>query len=237
MGTSQGAPTTDPPPRPWIKVCGWKLLPSPQTVPWECFNAVGLNFYERSPRAISPALAGQFAAGVPAHVARFGVFVNRTVDSVLEIAKTAQLTHLQIHGDESIDWLADLNRRSGGMPIVRALRAGPGEMAAVDRTLREIERAGVRLWAVLIDARSVDPQQYGGSGHTAPWSELASFDRSPWPPLILAGGLTPANAGAAVRAVRPWGVDAASGVETAPGVKSPLAIRQFVEAAREAAVG
>jgi phosphoribosylanthranilate isomerase len=93
---------------------------------------------------------------------------------------------------------------------------------------REVDR--VQPAAVLLD--SFVPGEMGGTGHRAPWHLLAGFD--PGVPVILAGGLTPENVAEAIRVVRPWGVDVASGVESAPGVKDPGKVAAFVAAVRAA---
>ena len=103
---------------------------------------------------------------------------------------------------------------------------------SLDEIIAYLDRCGVhKPSAVLIDAH-VDGQE-GGTGQKAPWDLLADF--KPCVPLILAGGLTPENVGEAIAAVRPWGVDVASGVEMSPGRKDPARVHRFVVNAREAA--
>ena len=104
-------------------------------------------------------------------------------------------------------------------------------MADLDAALAQYAKLGVTLAACLVDASVAGA--YGGTGHVAPWELLAhEWPLRPRPPMVLAGGLTAANVGAAVRVVRPWGVDVASGVEAAPGVKDPRLVRAFLEKAR-----
>ena len=109
-----------------------------------------------------------------------------------------------------------------------------GDAAGLARLTRHLDRCralGRLPAAVLIDAHV--PGRYGGTGQTAPWHLLADFD--PGVPLLLAGGLTPDTVAEAVRVVRPWGVDVASGVESSPGRKDPEKVRRFLDRAREAA--
>jgi phosphoribosylanthranilate isomerase len=134
---------------------------------------------------------------------------------------------VQIHGDESPEFLAELK----GLEIIRALRVGDGGLADVHGYLDRCRELGIRLRACLLDAHVAG--SYGGTGRTAPWERIAAeYRRDVDPPLILAGGLTPENVVAAIDAVRPWGVDTAGGVEVAKACKDPDRVRQFLSFAR-----
>src|SRR5262249_21966904 len=104
------------------------------------------------------------------------------------------------------------------------------DLDAIRAYVERMRTAGRAPAAVMIDGHV--PGQYGGTGQTAPWELLTAFD--PGVPLVLAGGLTPENVAEAIRIVRPYGVDVASGVESSPGRKDPLRVQQFLEAVRKA---
>jgi phosphoribosylanthranilate isomerase len=134
---------------------------------------------------------------------------------------------VQLHGDESPADIAAL----GSIPVMKAFR--PTSSLVVIEYLNACTRLGCQPRMVLLDANV--PGEFGGTGHRADWDIAQQYQLSlPAPPLVLAGGLTPANVGEAIRAVRPAAVDTASGVESAPGRKDPERIARFVAAARAA---
>ena len=120
-----------------------------------------------------------------------------------------------------------------GVKLIRAFRIGEEDLAAVAEYLEGCREVGVSLEACLIDARVEG--KFGGTGRTASWDLLSrEYQQDVWPRLILAGGLGPENVADAIHAVRPWGVDVASGVESAPGKKDLQQVRRFIENARKA---
>ena len=163
---------------------------------------------------------------------RIGLFVNASPAQVRETHAALDLDAVQLHGDESVETLAELR----DIPIIRALRLTEEGIGPVHRYLRAVADHGVTLAALILD--SYQKGLYGGTGKTANWEEAAKYHRPgtdmPLPPLILAGGLTPENVAEAVRAVAPYGVDTAGGVESAPGEKSVEKVRAFVQNALEA---
>lgn len=214
----------------WIKICG---LTDPKVAAQVAVlrpDAVGLNFYRSSPRCVTVDVATQVAAALPSEVEPIGVFVNHAAEDVLSISRRVGLRTVQLHGDETPEFAAPL--QAAGLEIIRAFRVGEAGMDEVDRHLSEYRRLGIELRACLVDSRVAG--SFGGTGHTAPWDMLAASWQCDWPPLILAGGLRPDNVAAAIRVVRPWGVDTASGVELAPGRQDPAVARTFIEAARAA---
>lgn len=216
----------------WVKICGIRELRIVQRLAALRPDAVGLNFYAASPRSVSPELAAQIVRELPAAIEPVGLFVNHSLDGIAGIARSCRLRALQLHGDESPGFLAELQQRLPGIRLIRAHRLGDEGLGPLSDYLGECRELGVDLRACLIDAR-VDGM-YGGSGKTVRWELLADWpaDR---PPLVLAGGLTPENAADAVRAVRPWGVDTASGIESAPGQPDLALIERFITSARKAA--
>ena len=139
------------------------------------------------------------------------------------------LDYLQLHGDEPPELLGELPP----LPVVKAFRCQGGELGGVRAYVAACQRQGVRLVGVIID--SAVGGAWGGTGESGDWSALGESLQEPLPvPVILAGGLSPQNVGAAVRQVRPGGVDTASGVEGADGLKDGAKVEDFVRNARGA---
>ncbi len=213
-----------------IKICGVTTPEDALLAAAADADAVGLNFYPKSPRFVDLEQAERIAAALPSHVARIGLFVNAPVDAIVATERRLRFSAVQIHGDEAPEFLAEL--RSAGLetPIVRAFRCGPDSLPETLRYLEQCERLQCRPTATLLDARQ--PGRYGGTGALGDWNLAASYQAETGaPPLVLAGGLGPENVGQAIASVRPAAVDTASGVESAPGVKDPALVQRFVAAA------
>lgn len=218
-----------PRPSPWTKLCGVRDAGTAAALAELRPDAIGVNFYPRSARFVSPETAAEIARALPAEVAAIGVFVNATVEEVLRAVESANLAAVQLHGDEPPQVITELKARWPGLAVIRAWRVGEEGLSSLAEYLAHCDRLGAMPDAVLADAKVAG--SYGGTGQTAPWDLLRGYDPS-WPRLVLAGGLTPANVAAAVAAVRPWGVDTAGGIESAPGVKDPGLAAAFLAAAR-----
>jgi phosphoribosylanthranilate isomerase len=180
-------------------------------------DMIGFNFYPKSPRFVEVGLCRGIMSTMRnfgGHVQYVGVFVNASVAEIRATMETCGLNLAQLHGDESADMLQEL----GGMGF-KAFRGIPENIDGFTRQKGP---------AFLLDA-SVKGM-YGGSGITADWSRAAELAKKY--PLLLAGGLTPENVADAVRQVKPWGVDAASGVESEPGRKDAVKIAAFVRAVK-----
>jgi len=200
-----------------VKICGITRLEDALAAAELGADALGLNLWPGSSRAVRPEAAREIARRLPPFVTAVGVFVNQPREEMLRLARAAGVTALQLHGDEAPEDCRDL-----GLPVIKAFRvAGPGDLVPI-AAYRDVA-------AVLLDSRS---EGFGGSGRTFDW-ELARRAAGPRP-LVLAGGLGPENVAAAVRAVRPYAVDTASGVESSPGVKDREKMARFIRAAREA---
>jgi phosphoribosylanthranilate isomerase len=228
-----------------IKICGIKTLRDALEATSAGADALGLNFYEQSPRAISEKDARFICSSLSTlnqmwggHRQTFvGVFVNHSLEDIDRFAACG-LSAIQLHGDEDPSLPAQLSeaeRRAGAKPrtVIRVRRLDSTGLAAVGNDLQCCQRAGRKPDAVLLD--SGGPGEYGGTGKSVPWEQLIDHPR--WlgdTPLILAGGLTPDNVAEAIRIVRPAAVDVASGVESAPGKKDPIKVRDFIQAARAA---
>jgi phosphoribosylanthranilate isomerase len=212
-----------------IKICGITRPEDALAAAAAGADAIGLNFYPRSARFVGTEQARRIAVAVPAGVVRVGVFVNAAADEILQTFDRTPLDLIQLHGDEPPEFL----RLLGDRPIVRVFRVGTGGLAAAQEYLARCRVLGVVPRLVLADAAA--GRAYGGTGELADWSALRGYPAADWhPPLILAGGLTPDNVADAIRAVRPAGVDTASGVEASPGQKDPELMKRFITAARSA---
>lgn len=212
----------------WVKICGWNdpaILKESLThgVP----DAIGLNFYAKSPRLVRTPAAVQMRRLLPSTVDLVGVFVNHTPTQIRSAVIDVGLTHIQLHGNEPPAFLQHFS----DLKIIRVYRLSSPSLDPIKQDLAAMAHLKVRPWACLVDAW--DSKEYGGTGKVAPWTALTEW-KAEWPRLILAGGLTPGNVAEAIRTVRPYGVDTASGVESAPGRKSPELVGQFLSAARSA---
>ena len=183
-------------------------------------NLLGFNFYEKSPRHITEAEAAKIRARLPKKIEAVGIFVNASPVEVTALGKSLKLDAVQLHGDETPDSVAQIARL---MPVIKAFRVEPEFPLA---TLDEYREA----FAFLFDAALAG--QYGGTGRTTDWdvARRAALSRR----IILAGGLKVENVAAAVRIVRPYGIDVASGVESEPGKKDPGLLREFIQEVRRA---
>jgi phosphoribosylanthranilate isomerase len=211
-----------------IKICGLSRSEDLKAAVEGGADAIGLVFYAKSPRNVSPELAGRLLTEIPAYVTTVGLFVNATVDDVRAVVQRAPVSTLQFHGDETLDQCAEI-AAAVQRPFMRAIRVGPG-LAGTDLLKYEKQyRAASGLFAGLLLDAFVDG--YGGGGKVFDWSlipkELA-------PRVVLSGGLSAQNATEAVRQVRPYAVDVSSGVELAKGIKDPAKIRDFISAVRRA---
>jgi len=196
-----------------VKICGITRAADAALCLEAGVDALGFNFWPGSKRHIRPAEAEAIAATLPAGVLRVGVFVRAAPSEVREVVRRVGLGAVQLHGDED-----PAEYREVGAALWQVLR--------VERALPEYPSASAD--AVLLDARV---EGFGGGGRPFDWA-VASGARAWTQPVWLAGGLTPENVALAVRTVQPWGVDVASGVESAPGVKEPARVRAFIAAVR-----
>ncbi|MDZ4819211.1 MAG: phosphoribosylanthranilate isomerase [Planctomycetota bacterium] len=211
-----------------IKICGVCRPEDVATVAAAGADAIGLNFYAKSPRYLLPSRAAEVIAEIPPEMVKVGVFVNATADEVIETFTNYELDAVQLHGDETPRLIAKL----GVIPVVRALRLGPGGLAAIEKYIDECRQLDVELAGLLID--SFEAGQFGGTGRVANWDLLKQWEVADDVPLILAGGLTAENVAEAIATVQPVAVDTASGVEISPGIKDPARVKAFIDAARRA---
>ena len=211
----------------WTKICGLTSLENALQVADLQPDAIGLNFYPKSKRCVEIEIAQKIVDSLPADVLPVGLFVNHSIEQIREICGTCGINTIQLHGDETVEFASQLYE----FQIIRAVRVDESTIANLGAEVQSYSDHGIKLFGVLIDARVGD--SYGGTGQTAPWELIANhYDKTNWPPLILAGGLEIENVEAAMQSVSPWGVDVASGVESAPGMKNPKLVAQFLSNAR-----
>lgn len=232
-------PQTTPPPRlrptagptPWVKACGFRDAETALAAAEAGVDTIGLNFYGPSPRSIDDATAAEIIARLDGAATPVGLFVNEPIDAVIARTDRLGLAAVQFHGDESPAALARFRHARPEIAVIRAFRMGEAGLTPLKDELAALENADATPDAVLVDARVEGA--YGGTGRKVAWDRLAAEYRvGEWPPLILAGGLTPENVADAVSEVAPWGVDVAGGVESARAVKDAALIARFVAGAR-----
>lgn len=201
-------------PTPRVKICGVTRLEDALAAVRLGADALGFNFWPRSKRFVTPAAAREIVRRLPPFVTAVGLFVDPSRDEVLRAVDAAGVGMAQLHGDEPPDLCLSLP-----VPVLKAIRVTDANSLA--------QLASYEVRGFVLDAPS---DAYGGSGTTFDWSLAAAVAREM--PVVLAGGLTPENVAEAVRTVRPWAVDVASGVESAPGRKDEVLMRRFIDAAR-----
>ncbi|MBK9166763.1 MAG: phosphoribosylanthranilate isomerase [Bryobacterales bacterium] len=195
-----------------VKICGITNLEDAAAAVEGGAGALGFNFYPPSPRSILPEDAARIAAQAPPGVLRVGVFVNEAPARIEEIARIAGLDVAQLHGDETPGVYPK------GLPVWKALR--------VDATFTPA-LLDVPAEAVLLDGPA--GLLYGGAGEAFDWNLARGLGRR----IVIAGGLDASNVRAAIECARPWGVDACSRLESAPGRKDHTKLAAFLRAALE----
>ena len=219
----------------WIKICGTTNLEDALAAAEAGANALGFVFAP-SPRRISPRDAAAITAALPSSVEKIGVFVNQSVELVLDTVEKAGLTGVQLHGQEDGGFARRL--RDHGGPQLRLVKAVSmsevGEAKGKSFTVAMGEGAARIFSALLLDSGSGTKR--GGTGTTFDWQEAAPMARLLGKKfrLIIAGGLNAQNVAKALRIFQPWGVDVVSGVEQAPGKKDLSKLRAFIGSIRAA---
>lgn len=202
-----------------VKICGITTAEDAHAAVEAGADALGFVFYRKSPRAIEPELAKRIIAGLPPFVLPVGVFVNEDVKKVRDLMDDCGLALAQLHGEETPAYCEMLAR-----PVLKAFR-----LHGVASLLSLAEFKGrARVRGFVLDAYS--DKAYGGTGEVADWALAAEVSNTA--PVVLAGGLTADNVGAAIQKVRPYAVDVSSGVELSPGRKDAEKIAAFIRAAR-----
>jgi len=201
-----------------IKICGFTRPDDAREAAALGVDAIGLVFYAPSPRAVDIEQGRAIVGALPPFVTTVGLFVDESAEQVRRVLELVPLDLLQFHGDEPPAYCAQFGR-----PWLKAIRMREG----VDlRSEAERYRAAAGL---LLDAYR--PGVPGGTGEAFEWSRVP---RDLNLPIVLAGGLTPANVGEAIATVRPWAVDLSGGVESARGVKDAAKMAELVDAVQVA---
>jgi len=203
-----------------IKICGiTNLEDALASVDAGC-EMLGFNFYAQSPRYIEPHAARAIVDELPERIVAVGVFVNESIETLREIVAISGVKMVQLHGDETPEYCDTL--KNDGHTVMKVFHTG------ADFSLDRILEYDVPL--VMLDAGGA--QQRGGTGKVSNWSQAAQA-KLVRPVCFLAGGLSAANVGAAISEVDPFGVDACSCLEVAPGKKDVAKVRDFIAAVRE----
>ena len=199
-----------------VKICGITNLEDALLAAKCGTDELGFNFYEKSPRYISPNNARKIIDKLASNIWKVGVFVNEPIERVLDIANIAGLDAVQLHGDEGHDYVTELHKRTN-KEIIKAVRVTP-----------EFDLANVidfDAHAILLDGFSKD--EYGGTGKTFDW-KIAKDARTMIGFLYLAGGITTENVRQAIREVRPYAIDVCSSIESLPGKKDKEKLQDFM---------
>jgi len=203
-----------------IKICGITNVEDARLAVDAGADALGFVFYPPSPRYVTPERAASIIRALPPFVTAVGLFVDEPAEAINAVAESCGLDRIQLHGGEPPDLCTAVRRR-----VIKAFRIQSAESL--------VNLPSYRVSAYLLDAY-VEGALPGGTGASFAW-ELA-VQAKPYGPVILAGGLTPANVEEAIRQVRPYGVDVSSGVERAPGLKDHHKVRTFIAHAKAAAI-
>jgi phosphoribosylanthranilate isomerase len=210
-----------------VKICGVTTPEDARLAVSLGADSIGLNFYAGSPRYIESSVAQSILRELPPFVSAVGVFVETPLSKIVETLHGLNRIHV-------IQWHGKNPESTDCFPYDFIPAFGVRDRASLDAIQRFLDacRAIDRLPSALV-LDGYAPGKHGGTGQTVPWQLLASF--RPGVPIILAGGLTPDNVAEAIRIVRPYGVDVASGIESAPGRKDADKMRHFLTNARDAA--
>ena len=195
-----------------VKICGFTEANNARDAALAGVDAIGLVFYEKSPRNVNIQTAQKIIERLPPFINRVGLFVNANPSFIDEVLCEVPLDTLQFHGDESV-----LDCTQYQMPFIKSIRVKP------ETNVKEIAENFSSASALLLD--SFSHSSYGGTGESFDWS-LACVKI--YLPIILAGGLNVDNVSDAIKQVNPYAVDASSGVESAPGVKDIDKIEAFI---------
>ena len=199
-----------------VKICGITNLEDALLSAKFGADALGFNFYKQSPRYITPEKAREIIEQLPKEVLKVGVFVNESLEKIVEIAAIAKLDALQLHGEETPEFARELKAKTN-LEIIKAFRVSP-DFQPEDVLKYETD-------AILLDAYS--PKEHGGTGETFDW-EVAKKVQEIFPKMYLAGGLSQDSVAMAIFKVKPFAVDTCSCLESAKGKKNKLKVINFI---------
>jgi phosphoribosylanthranilate isomerase len=204
-----------------VKICGITNLEDARQAADLGAWAIGMIFWEESPRRCEVDAAEEVSAELRRRVEPVGVFVNATLDEIAYVADRCSLSILQLHGDEGPAFCREAARRTGCKVMKAARVKDSGSIRAL---------ASFETDYHLLDAHK--PGKVGGTGETFQWELVKLHDRHV--PIVLSGGLTAGNVAEAIAATRPFAVDTASGTEASPGRKDPAKVEAFFRAVAQA---
>ncbi|CAN5464578.1 hypothetical protein BH10ACI1_BH10ACI1_14020 [soil metagenome] len=207
-----------------VKICGITNLEDALLSAKFGADALGFNFYEKSPRYILPEKAREIIEQLPQEILKVGVFVNESLEKIAEIAEIAKLDALQLHGEETPEFARELKAKTN-LEIIKAFRVSP-EFKPEDVLQYETD-------AILLDAYSL--KEHGGTGETFDW-EIAKKVQEIFPKMYLAGGLSANNVKDAIKQVNPFVVDSCSSLEKRNGKKDEVKVWLFIRNTRDAKI-
>ncbi|MBE9568505.1 MAG: phosphoribosylanthranilate isomerase, partial [Proteobacteria bacterium] len=203
-----------------VKICGITRKRDAQLVVDAGVDAIGLVFYEKSPRFVSNVKAADICRMIPAFVSRVALFKDADKGFVQSVLQQVEIDLIQFHGSESVTFCEQFGR-----PYIKALG-----MKSKDRDINYLSESAEKYAsakALLLDAHA--PGEAGGTGDTFDWSSVSSVAGSMEMPIVLAGGLSVENVQQAIQIVRPYAVDVSSGVESSPGLKDKDKVAAFMQ--------
>ncbi len=202
----------------WIKICGIKDITTAKLIESLGFSAIGLNFYKPSKRYITPQKAAEISSALQ-QIQKVGIFVNSSMEDILDIISQVNLDILQLHGDESPEFISKL-------PPIRVIKAFQATKDLKDKITPYLE---LPLFGIIIDTPS---KNFGGSGKTFKWEDFL-FLRELQIPIIIAGGLNTENFCRPLKILKPFGLDFNSGLEKTAGTKDHKKIKLLSQRLKE----
>ncbi len=204
-----------------VKICGITRCEDAQLVVDAGVDAIGLVFYEKSPRFVSIKFAAEISQIIPAFVSRVALFKDAEQQMIESVLEQVEIDLIQFHGSETADYCEQFNR-----PYIKAIGM-KGAEHDVSFLLANVEKYQSAK-ALLLDGHA--PGEAGGSGESFDWASIAAVTNATAnKPIVLAGGLTPDNVKQAIDMVHPYAVDVSSGVECSPGIKDKDKVAAFMQ--------
>ncbi len=198
-----------------VKICGITRCEDAQMIVDAGADAIGLVFYEKSPRFVSKTRAAEISQIIPAFVSRVALFKDADEQMIRSVLADVEIDLIQFHGSETADFCEQFNR-----PYIKALGMKGAEQDAnfLSANVKKYQSAK----ALLLDGHALG--EAGGTGESFDWASIATVNK----PIVLAGGLTPENVKQAIDLVHPFAVDVSSGVESSPGIKNKETVFAFM---------
>lgn len=202
-----------------VKICGITQPDQGKAIAELGATTLGFICVERSPRFITPKNIQAVIQVLPKMIGKIGVFANASLEEISQTLEQAELTGIQLHGDETLEFCDRLRQSFPNLELIKAVRVKTTEALDLAKTYTD------HIDTLLLDA--YHPEQLGGTGHTLDWESLQQFN--PTCPWLLAGGLNPNNVLEALNLLKPDGIDLSSGVEHSPGDKDLTKVTQLFQ--------